>query len=141
MANFHSLPAILVTYEISSELTFQTSVSYEKEDPVFQRGAVFIDAYQAVTSKTESKVRPFSPIPQPPAFDLAGSLRLRQIDLDARQNFANTGQKYQINFDPTTGQYYSTPMYCLVNTTDMLRKLADLAESMEYRVNLLLKKQ
>ena len=64
---------------ISSEVTFQTNVGSEKEDPVFQRGAVFIYAYQAVTSESESKVRLFSPFPQPPAFQPAGALRLRQI--------------------------------------------------------------
>ena len=126
---------------ISSEVTFQTSVGSETEDPVFQRGAVFIYAYQAVTSESESKVRLFSPFPQPPAFDPAGALRLRKIVLEARQNLSNTGQKYQDNIDPTTGKYYSTPMYCVVNTNDMLAKLAGLAESIEYRVNLLLKEQ
>ena len=126
---------------ICSEVTFQTSVGSEKEDPVFQRGAVFIYAYQAVTSESESKVRLFSPFPQPPAFDPAGALRLRQIVLEARQNLSNTGQKYQDHIDPTTGKCYSTPMYCVVNTNDMLAKLAGLAESIEYRVNLLLKEQ
>ena len=48
---------------ISSEVTFQTSVGSEKEDQVFQRGALFIYAYQAVTSESESKVRLFSPFP------------------------------------------------------------------------------
>ena len=62
-----------------SEVTFQTSVGSEKEDPVFQRGAVFIYAYQAVTSESESKIRLLSPFPEPPAFDPAGALRLRQI--------------------------------------------------------------
>ena len=78
---------------ISSEVTFQTSVGSEREDPVSQRGAVFIYAYQAVTSKSESKFRLFSPFPQPPAFDPAGALRLRQIVSEARQNLSNTGQK------------------------------------------------
>ena len=32
-------------------------------------------------------------------------------------------------------------MYCVVNTNDMLAKLAGLAESIEYRVNLLLKER
>ena len=32
-------------------------------------------------------------------------------------------------------------MYCVVNTNDMLTKLAGLAESIEYRVKLLLKEQ
>ena len=50
---------------ISSEVTFQTSVGSEKEDPVFQRGAVFIYASQAVRSESESKVRLFSPFPLP----------------------------------------------------------------------------
>ena len=76
---------------ISSEATFETSVGSEKEDPVFQRGAVFIYAYQAVTSENESKVRLFSSFPQPPAFDPAGALRLRQIVLEARENLSNTG--------------------------------------------------
>ena len=93
---------------INSEVTFQTSVGSEKEDPVFQRGAVSSYAYQAVTSETDSKVRFLS---QPPALDPAGALRPRQIVLEARQNLPNTGQKYQDNIDPTTDQYYSTPMY------------------------------
>ena len=126
---------------ISSEVTFQTSVGSEKEDPVFQRGAVFIYAYQAVTSESHSKVSFFSPLPQPPSFDPAGALRLRQIILEARQNLSETGHKYQDNIDPTTGQYYSTPTYCVVKTNDMLAKLAGLAESIDYRVNLLLKEQ
>ena len=124
---------------ISSEFTFQTSVGSEKEDPVFQRGAVFVYAYQAVTSESESKVRLFSPFPQAPAFDPAGVLRWRQIVLEGRQSFYNTGQKYRNKIDPTTGQYYSTPMFCVVNTNEILAKLASLAESIEYRVNLLSK--
>ena len=126
---------------ISSGVTFQTNVGSEKEDPVFQRGAVFIYAYQAVTSESEIKVRLFSQFPQPPAFDQAGALRLRQIVLEARQNLSNTGQKYQDNSNSTTGKYYSTPMFCVVDTNDMLAKLAGLAESIEYRVNFLLKEQ
>ena len=128
-------------FRISSEVTFQTSVGSEKEDPVFQRGPVFIYAYQAVTSESDSKVRLFSPLPQPPAFDPAGALRLHQIVLEARRNLSNTGQNYQDNIDPATGQYYSTPMYCVVNNNDMLPKLAALAESVEYCVSLLLKEQ
>ena len=64
---------------ISSKVTFQTSVGSEEEDLVFQWGAVFIYAYQATTSENESKVRLFSPFPQPPAFDPVGVLGLRQI--------------------------------------------------------------
>ena len=126
---------------ISCDVTFQTSVGSEKNDPVFQRGAVFIYAYQAVTSESKSKVRIFSPFPQPPAIDPAGALRLRQIVLEAHQNLCKTAQKYQDNIDPSTGQNYSTPMYCVVKTNDMLAKLAGLAESIEYHVNLLLKEQ
>ena len=126
---------------ISSEVTFQTSVGSDKEDPVFQRGAVFVYAYQAVTFENESKYRLFSRFPEPPAFDPAGTLRLRHIVLEARQKLSNTGRKYQDNIDPTTGQYYSTPMYCVVNTNDILAKLAGLAGSIEYRVNFLLKEQ
>ena len=124
---------------ISSEVTFQTSVGSEKEDPVFQRGPVFIYAYQAFTSKSDSKVSLFSTFPQPPTFDPVGALRLHQIVLKARENLSNTGQNYQDNIDPATGQYYSTPMYCVVNNNDMLAKLAGLSESVEYCVNLLLK--
>ena len=138
LANFHSLLEILALYD-QFRSYFPKSVGSEKEDPVFQRGAVFIYAYQAVTCECESKGRLFSPFPQPPAFNPAGALRLRQIVLEARQNLSNTGQKYQDNIDPTTGKYYSTPMYCVVNTSDMLAKSAGLAESIEYRVNLLLK--
>ena len=126
---------------INSEVTFQTSVGSEKEAPVFQRCAVFFCAYQAVTSESESEVRLFSPFPQPPAFDPAGAFRLRQIVWEARQKLSNTGQKYQDSIDPTTGKNYFTPMYCVVNTNDMLAKLAGLAESKENRMNLLLKEQ
>ena len=126
---------------VSSEVTFQTNVSSEEDDPVFQRGAEFIYAYQAVTSESKSKVRLFSPFAQPPAIDPAGALRLRQIVLEAHQNLSKTTQKDQDNIDPRTGQNYSTPMYCVVRTNDMLAKLAGLAESIEYRVNLLLKEQ
>ena len=66
---------------------------------------------------------------------------MHQIVLEARQNLSNTGQKHQDNVDPSTGQNYSTSMYCVVNTNDMLAKLAGLDESIEYRVNLLLKEQ
>ena len=114
---------------ISSEVTLQTSVGFESEDPVIQRGAVLIHANQAVTSESKRNVRLFSPFPQPPDFDPAGVLRLRQIDLEVHQNLSNTGRKHQDNNDPTTGQYYSTPMYCVVNTNDMLANLAGLAES------------
>ena len=73
--------------------------------------------------------------------DPAGALRLRQIVLEAVQNLSKIGQKYQDNIDPITGQFYSIPMYCVVNTNDMLAELAGLAESIYYRVNLLLKEQ
>ena len=126
---------------ISSEVSFRTSAGSKKDDKVFQRGAVFIYAYQAVTSASKSKVIFFSPLPQPPAFDPAGALRLRQIVLEARQKLSNTGQKYQDNINPITGQYYSTPVYCVVNTNGMLAKLAGLAELIESRVNFLLKEQ
>ena len=90
---------------LSCGVLFETSVGSVKEDPVFQRGAVFIYAYQAVTSEKEIKVRFSSPFPQPPNFDPAGTFRLRQIDLEVRQKLSNTGQKYQDNTDPITGQY------------------------------------
>ena len=38
--------------------------------PIIQKGAAFIYNYQAVTSDSESKVRIFSPFPQPPLVDL-----------------------------------------------------------------------
>ena len=38
--------------------------------PIIQKGAAFIYNYQAVTSESESKVRVFSPFPQPPPVDL-----------------------------------------------------------------------
>ena len=38
--------------------------------PLIQEGAVFSHNYQAVNSKSESKVRVFSPSPQPPPADL-----------------------------------------------------------------------
>ena len=38
--------------------------------PVIQKGTVFIYNYQAVTSESESKVRVFSPFPQPPPVEL-----------------------------------------------------------------------
>ena len=94
---------------IISSVTFQTSMGSEKEDPVSQRGVVFIDDYQAVTSESENKVRLFSPFPQPPAFDPAGAICLRRIVLKARQNISNTSQKYQDNIDPTTGQIIFHP--------------------------------
>ena len=37
---------------------------------IIQKGAAFIYNYQAVTSESESKVRVFSPFPQPPPVDL-----------------------------------------------------------------------
>ena len=37
---------------------------------IIQQGAAFIYNYQAVTSESESKVRVFSPFPQPPPVDL-----------------------------------------------------------------------
>ena len=121
----------------SSEVTFEPSVGSEKKDPVFQRGAIFIYAYPDVTSENESKNILCSPIPQPPAFDLTGALRLRQIASEAHQNFSITDQKYQDKIDLTTCQYYSTPIYCVVNTNE----LAGLAESIEYRAKLPLKER
>ena len=38
--------------------------------PIIQKGAAFIYNYQAVTSESQSKVRAFSPFPQPPPVDL-----------------------------------------------------------------------
>ena len=38
--------------------------------PIFQKGTAFIYKYQADTSESESKVRVFSPFPQPPPVDL-----------------------------------------------------------------------
>ena len=121
---------------MSSEVTFQTSVGSEKEDPVFHRGGVFIYAYQAVTSESKSKVRFFYHFPNHHHWT-----RLRQIVLEARQNLSNTGQQYQDNTDPTSGQYCSTPMFCVVSTNDMLAKLAGLAEPINYRVIYFLKER
>ena len=91
-------------FMIYSKVTFQPSVGSETEDPVFQRGAVFIYAYQTVTSESNIKGRFFPLFHQPQAIYPAGALRLHQIVLDARQNLYNTGQKYQDNINPTTGQ-------------------------------------
>ena len=46
-------------FMIYSKVTFQPSVGSETEDPVFQRGAVFIYAYQPVTSESNIKSRFF----------------------------------------------------------------------------------
>ena len=99
---------------------------------------MFIYAYRSVTSESPSKIRLFSPFPQLPAFDPAGAFHLRQIILEARQNLCKTEHKDQNNINPITGQNYSATMYCVVNTNGMLAKLASLAESIEYRVSLLL---
>ena len=139
LAKFHYLLEIQAPYD--QFRSYFPNKCGLREDPVFQRGTVFICAYQAVTSESESKVRLLSPFLQPPAFDTAGALRLRQIVLEARQNLSNTGQKYQNHIDPTTGKHYSTPMYCVVNTKDMFAKLKGLAESIQNRVDLLLKEQ
>ena len=104
---------------ISSDDTFQTSVGSEKEDPVFQRGAVCVCAYQAVTSESENKVRRFPPFPQPPAFDPAVALHLRQIILEARQKLSHIGQIYHCKIDPTTGQFYSIHP-CIASSRPMI---------------------
>ena len=64
---------------ISSEVTFQTIMGSEEENPVSQRCSVFMYAYEAFTPESERKVKFFSPFPQQPAFDPAGALRLREV--------------------------------------------------------------
>ena len=130
LALFQYLPEVLVPYDQFWSY-LMNKCRLRERGPGFPTRRVLINAYQAVTSEDESKVRLFSPFPQSPAFHPAGALRRRQIVIEARQNLSNTGQKYQDNIDPTTGQHYSTPMFCVVNTKDMFAKLAALAESIE----------
>ena len=89
LAKFQYLPEILVPYD---QLQSYFPIS-EKEDPVLQRGAVFTNAYRAITSESESKVRRSSAYPQRPAFQPPGALRVGQILLEASQNLSNTAQK------------------------------------------------
>ena len=78
---------------LSSEALFETGVGSVKEDPVFQRAAVFIYAYQAATCEKEFKVVFSSPFPQPPTCDPAKAFRLHQIGLEVRQKLSITSQK------------------------------------------------
>ena len=54
--------------------------------PIIQKGAVFIYNYQAATSESESKVRVFSPFPQPPPVDLTAVDSLIDLVSNIHQN-------------------------------------------------------
>ena len=55
--------------------------------PIIQKGAAFIYNYQAVTSESESKVRVFSPFPQPPSVDLSAASSLIDILSNIKEHF------------------------------------------------------
>ena len=76
LANFHQFPEILVLYD-EFRSYFSNKCELRETGPGFQRGAVFIYAYQVVTSESDSKVRLLSPVSQQLQFDQAGALRLR----------------------------------------------------------------
>ena len=136
-ANLYYLPENLLCHD-----QFRSDFRYKCG--LRERRAIFAtrrSVYPAVTSKNESNVKLFPPFLQPPAFNPAKALTLRQIVLEARQNFSNNGRKKHEKSDPNTGQYYPTHMFCIINTNETLAKLAGLAELIEYRVKLLWNEQ
>ena len=95
--------------------------------PIIQKGAAFIYNYQAVTSESESKVRVFSPFPQPPPVDLTAVDSL--IDLVSNIHHKLTS----LPFLEIVASDEPRPiaMYTFQDRTNGLR------ESIEYRVHLL----
>ena len=55
---------------IKLQMQFTTHVGDDLAKPVFEKGAAFVFKYQAGTSKSESKIRIFSPSPRIPAINL-----------------------------------------------------------------------
>ena len=95
--------------------------------PIIQKGAAFIYNYQAVTSESESKVRIFSPFPQPPPVDLTAVDSL--IDLVSNIHYKLTS----LPFLETVASDEPCPiaMYTSQDRANGLR------ESIEYCVHLL----
>ena len=95
--------------------------------PIIQKGAAFIYNYQAVTSETGSKVRVFSPFPQPPPVDITAVDSL--IDLVTNIHHQLTS----LRFLQRVSSYEPCPiaMYTSQDRANGLR------ECIEYRVHLL----
>ena len=94
--------------------------------PIIQKGAAFIYNYQAVISESESKVRVFSPFPQPPPNDLTA--------VDSLINL-NSNIHHKLTFLPvleTVASDEPSPiaMYTSQDWANGLR------ESIEYRLHL-----
>ena len=95
--------------------------------PIIQNGAAFIYNYQAVTSESESKVRVFSPFPQPPPVDFTAVDSL--IDLNSIIHHKLTS----LPFLETIASDEPCPI-AMYTTQD---RANGLRESFEYRVHLL----
>ena len=95
--------------------------------PIIQKGAAFIYNYQAVTSESESKVRVFSPFPQPPEVDLSTAKSLIELLHDIKKYLLSLPFVAVVRADapcPTT-------MATCQSRADSLR------EALEYRLQLL----
>ena len=95
--------------------------------PIIQKGAAFIYNYQAVTSESESKVRIFSPFPQPPPVDLTAVDSL--IDLVSNIHHKLTSLPFLETV--ASDEPWPIAMYTSQDRSNGLR------ESIEYRVHLL----
>ena len=95
--------------------------------PIIQKGAALIYNYQAVTSESESKIRVFSPFPQPPT-----------VDLPAVDSF--TGLVTKINHKLTSFLSLETVTSdepCPIDIYTSHYRANGLRESTEYHVHLL----
>ena len=95
--------------------------------PIIQKGAAFINNYQVVTSESESKVRVFSPFPQPPPVDLTAVDSL--IDLVSKIHQKLTSLLFLETF--------ASDEHCPIAMFTSQDRANGLPESIEYRVHLL----
>ena len=95
--------------------------------PIIQKGAAFINNYQVVTSESESKVRVFSPFPQPPTVDLLAVDSL--IDLVSKIHQKLTSLLFLETF--------ASDKPCPIAMYTSQDRANGLPESIEYRVYLL----
>ena len=58
------VPLLALTNFVFTDVQFTTHLSDALDKPVFKKGAAFVYKYQAMTPKSESKIRVFSPFPK-----------------------------------------------------------------------------
>ena len=105
--------------------------SSRDETPIIQKGAAFIYNYHAFTSESESKVRVFSPFPQPPAVDLKAASTLIET--------VNNVHNHMMSLPFVNGVVLKEP--CPVSLYPWKVRADGLKETLEHRIQLLEKEQ